>query len=232
MSKRTIISILLSCSSLVFVACDPVEGDLIVQENFTVKRLIESNCADSGSPCWNQDEKAEITADRYTMKMDTESHNRLIINISKSWNTTRLELTLPEGKRLPNNGDLNLSANESGQPFDFKISMQTTVTDSETHRGNESCTERVQTEVCHIVPGTNAGGAPAQKCEMKTVAAKGEKYVEYYFRNVSEKAESLFLKENSSIVVGVYKGSRHNSNKIYTRTDRCELYRPYVYDLK
>lgn len=232
MSKRTITKYILSCLSIVFVACDPVAGDLIVQESFTVKKLIDSQCSDSGPSCWSQDDRAELETGGYSMKIDTESNKRLLIDISKKWDTKRIELILPDSKHLPANGELKLSAQESGQPFDFEIQMQTSVSNSEIQNSIESCSERVQTEVCFVVPGSSSAHSPVKKCEIKTIDAKGQKYVEFYYRTISEQAQALFLKEGTEHELAVYKGSRYSSDKIYTRVDRCELFRPYVYDNK
>lgn len=217
----------LSILSLFLVlGCDPVDGNLTVTKKFTVKKMTDPQCLNDAFSCMNQDENQQVETGSYDMKLDIDSKKSLFLQISKKWTLIKLELNMPENKSVPSTGELKLSASDSGQPFDFTIKSQTDITNSSMQNGSESCSERVQTEVCYIVPGN----PPTKKCEIKWVTAKGLQYVEYYYRNTYQQVESLFLAENTEEVLAVYKGSRSDSDKIYTRRDRCELHRPYVYD--
>lgn len=212
-------------SLLGLIGCDPVEGDLIVKESFTIKKTIEP-CNDYSSNCFNQNDQQAIEAGGYDMKMDVESKNVLSLIISKKWVLHKLELKIPDSKYVPSTGELVLSSQESGQPFDFKMNSKTDISETETQQGSESCTESVQIEQCYVVPGTPA----TRKCELKWVIAKGMQYVEYHYRNTYQQVSAVFSKISNSDELARYSGSRSDSQKIYTRKDRCELYRPYIYN--
>lgn len=219
------LKVLLSIGLIALMGCDPVEGDLIVNESFQIKKVSEP-CNDYSPQCMNQEDSQVLEKGGYGMKMDVESKKTLNLIISKKWASYKLELKLPENKHVPLTGELSLSSKESGQPFDFKMTSQTDINESEVQSASESCTESVQTEVCYVVPGN----PPTKKCELKWVTAKGQQYVEYYYRNTYQQVSSLFMKTGTQDVLAVYKGSRSDSQKNYTRRDRCELYRPYIYN--
>lgn len=217
--------VLLLMSFIALVGCDPVEGDLIVNESFQIKKVVEP-CNDYSPQCMNQDDSQVLEKGGYDMKMDVESQKTLHLLISKKWASYKLELKVPDSKHIPSTGELFLSSQESGQPFDFKLTSQTDIHNSEMQSASEECTQSVQTEVCYVVPGN----PPTKKCELKWVTAKGLQYVEYYYRNTYQQVSSLFTRTGNQDVLAVYKGSRSDSQKIYTRRDRCELYRPYIYN--
>lgn len=222
---QKILRVLSLLSLMGLVGCDPVEGDLNVKESFQIKKVIEP-CNDYSANCLNQDELQTLELGGYDMKMDVESQKVLSLAISKKWALYKLELKVPESKHIPSNGELSLSSQESGQPFDFKMSSQTDVSETATQQGSESCTESVQTEVCYIVPGN----PPRQKCELKWATAKGMQYVEFYYRTTQQRVSAVFSKISSDQVLASYGGSRSDSQKIYTRKDRCELFRPFIYN--
>lgn len=222
---QKILRLLSLLSLLGLIGCDPVEGDLVVKESLQIKKVVEP-CNDYSANCFNQEERQTIEPGGYDMKMDVESKKVLSLAISKKWALYKLELKIPDSKYIPSTGELSLSSNESGQPFDFKMKSQTDVSETAIQQGSESCTESIQTEVCYVVPGT----PPRQKCELKWVTAKGMQYVEFYYRTTQQRVSAVFSKISSDQVLASYDGSRSDSQKIYTRKDRCELFRPYIYN--
>ena len=225
--KSLFTSLLVICS-FYLSGCDPVDGNLILKEDLNVNKEPNESCQNDSLGCLNQELGSTIPAGGYDMKIESSSERMIQLIISKNLTLVKLELNLPKGKQFPQNGELLLKANESGQPFDFLLGSKVEMRNSENYSGNESCTETVLTQVCFIVSGSN-GNQPREKCEMRNVLAKGEQHVEYYYHTVDQYVSAQFLKSGTQEVTGNYSGSRSSSNKIYTRKDRCELYRPYLF---
>lgn len=214
--------------SFYLCGCDPVEGNLFLKEDLGVNKTVNESCQNDSLGCLNQEFGTTIPAGGYDMKIEASSERMIQLIISKKLTLVKLELNLPKGKQFPENGELLLAADESGQPFDFLLGSRVDMRNSEAYSGNESCAENILTQVCFVVSGSN-GSQPREKCEMRNVLAKGEQHVEYYYHTIDQLVSVQFLKTGTQEVKGNYRGSRSSSNKVYTRKDRCELYRPYLF---
>jgi hypothetical protein len=123
-------------------------------------------------------------------------------------------LKLPKGLQIPTNGEIMLSPEQSGQPFETRVGITTNLTKSETRREYESCTIQETEFYCSVV-----GNPPQNVCQPVYRTRWGSKPVEYYMETTDRKIETT-LHQNGEEVAQM-EGSRRDREAVYTFQGLC-----------
>ena len=85
-----------------------------------------------------------------TLKLRTKKKMTLVLNVNGR--TEKLEFSVPKGLRIPtDHGQLRLTSQEVGQPYDMSATANTSVSRSEPRNTVESCSISVMRPVCRDV---------------------------------------------------------------------------------
>lgn len=149
-----------------------------------------------------------------------------------------LELTIREGfgrdrflfktdQDLPTeNGSFTLSSSESGQPYDLKGDLETTVTESGTFSSTESCVydtrwvQKCDYHSCHTHGDTQCCD---HHCRMVEEPIYGTQPYEYYNRYTDTKGVFKLLKPSTGRQVAKGTGEKGRTEQVRTWTGTCHL---------
>lgn len=134
--------------------------------------------------------------------------NKVVANIETGGSTIKMNLTIPENSVIPANGNFDLLAKDSGQPFDVHGTVDTVVTQSQRQSGYETCSYQ----------DTDVSCGP-QGCQQIPVTRWGQQYVEYFVRTTQKDMSFDLVSANGT--VAHFDGSEKTSEKIITAQGRC-----------
>lgn len=204
-------------------ACDPISGRLQVGRSFTVKTAagdpqMGGACPADLYPCANEEKVETIQPGSYNMEISQFGGDNIRIQLGSGSKTMNIDLALPDGQDIPSTGNIALSSQQTGQPFDLQAQTQTTVTRTEPRRDIESCQITWQERVCGLVPG-GPNGKPVHKCRTETFSRPGSRDVEYYYKTTHQDMQAQILAQGSQVATFV--GSRTSTDKIYLYEGPC-----------
>ncbi len=124
-------------------------------------------------------------------------------------------LKLPKKIVLPTNGTLELTAEQSGQPFHTTVHVKTDVRKGDLQRDLENCTVMEHVHECYVT-----GNPPHQVCRYVPRDRWGRKTVEFYVRSYHRQIQAILSPAGDSGSAEVL-GSRVDSERVYTREGYC-----------
>ncbi|MCB0391104.1 MAG: hypothetical protein KDD58_07430 [Bdellovibrionales bacterium] len=243
----------LSLSTVFVVACNPVTGTLSVKENLKLLIPESENCNDQIDwwNCNNSPETVLLQPGTYSLKLNFKSSKAVDIEVKTKSNTTKtIPIEMKNGQSFPEyNGRVSLKGSDIGQNFDLVGDVDSVITESETYREYERCSEQVKRRVCERVyneekisrrndkdgrdhedrnrrdrDDRRGGGRDQVKCETKYVTEYGDRFVEYYYRYTDTKVDLDFLNVKNGELQANYEGTRVESSKIYTYKGACLIH--------
>lgn len=205
--------------TLALAACDPIEGTLQVLQPFTAVSGDSSqpcNFNQYDYPCMNPTENITVEPGSYRMSLDMRGRGLAQLRLDVGRSQKVLELQVPRGKGIPDNGQVVLTSQESGQPFDLIADTVTNISNSETQQGRESCQVPVYEQVCRLE------GQPArERCQTEVRYQTGSQDVTFYYQTKTQNMTAQIQVSGST--VAQLNGSRSNTQKIYTYQSSCYL---------
>lgn len=165
-------------SVLSLTGCEDIPGVLNVVKDFNVIVKGKNKTISQGSHDTSLDFK----------------RNKVIASIKTGDKTDKIEISVPQGAQIPNNGNFELKSAQTGQPFDILGAVQTKVTDSRRYSGMETCQKQEYQTICdpkgcHVVPVTRQGNRQieffyrdtdqAMQFDMTAVAELNNKYAHF-----------------------------------------------------
>lgn len=147
----------------VLTGCNQVDGQLNVTEAFTLKSA--------------QGTTTKIEPGTYTANLSTSIFGKKIkLQLNKS-NDEIYNFKIPDGTKLPENGDFTLKSSDIGQAVELKGTVETKTSDSASKEDYTSCTYTEPYTVCSSGPN----GQPICSVAYRTVfGSQWERYHDHF----------------------------------------------------
>ena len=185
--------IIVLISALLIVGCEDIRGTLQVFKNFKAHtknglQTIKVGAYDTG---------LEFDSDKVTVLLKTESDK------------IEFKINVPRGTQIPNNGNFEIKAAQSGQDFDVLGNNKTVEKRSQTTQEWESCqiqsTPQCGPQGCNFPP-----------------PHFGQKYTEYYLRTVTQDMKiELSAIGNVADKVAEFDGHNSFTQKVIVNENQC-----------
>lgn len=220
---------------LLFTSCVNTKGTFIANENliFKKKKLFSSRL---------KDVPVKVGQYQATLKFKTKKKLKLYLNDKDS----KITFEIPKGTKLPaHNGTLNLTAEQTGQPYDLFGEVQTDFSRSGQRSETESCTWTTYRRECHRVcedkdreprdrddirrdrrrdgdrDGRRRNRTCRRVCEDVPVTHYGHRRVVYHYEYEDKKLFVELMKPASNQMVASFSGSHHSSNRVVDHSSIC-----------
>ncbi len=207
MKKNLVWLTLLACG---MTSCNPVTGILKVEKPLKVIHQQTQNCNPMGHACPDQKETVNINPGNYVIKMQLSSKKLAVISMKTASRQLSLNLNIPNGRGIPENGPFHLTSHESGQPFDFESVMTTKRSDSALQRSFEACQYEQNETVC-----------TPQGCWVEHRIRQGARDIRYIDRTTIQKLEGSFMDPSSKEQLAVLNGDRSSVQRIIQAQGPC-----------
>ncbi len=191
-------------------SCNPVTGLLKVEKPLKVIHQQAQNCNPMGHACPDQKETVNINPGDYVIKMQLSSKKVAVISMKTASRQLTLNLNIPNGRGIPENGPFHLTAQESGQPFDFESVMTTKRTDSTSQRTFEACQVEQNETICN-----------PQGCWIEHRIRQGARDIQYFDRTTVQKLEGSFMDPSSKEQLALLDGDRSSVQRIIQSQGLC-----------
>ncbi len=212
---------------LLLTSCVNTKGTFLAHEGlvFKKKKLFSSRLKD-----------VPVSAGSYqaTFKFKTKKKLKLILNGEDK----KIVFEIPDGTRLPShNGTLNLTAEQTGQPYDLFGEIQTEFSRSGQHSDIESCSWTTYRRECRRVCTDKADEREPRDrddirrdrrdrncrrvCEDVPVTHYGHRRVVYHYEYENKQLFVELLKPASNQMVASFKGTDHSSTRVVDHSSVC-----------
>lgn len=211
--------ILLVVGLLGLAACDPIKGTVEIYKAIKFKsEIAQVGSCGSGEmpPCENTVEYKTFQPGSYKFALSALSRREATLEVKDGRTTAIVRLNLPEGKELSLNGTTVFSANEIEQEFNLKLDAATDITQSETYRDIESCSETEYITVCR--PRSDGRG---EECFQEARTRYGSQEVEYYYEYTTTDLKGTMRSRNNSVLLAQLEGRRVLTDKNYVYKGYC-----------
>ena len=179
--------IVLVISALAFMGCEDIDGRLQVFEKFNVNTKNGVRVTEIGSFATSLDMKR----DRIVALVKTESGK------------IKVTFLVPGNLRLPANGEFEISAADSGQPFAMSGVNKTVELKSKMKSEYQDCMYDGYDVICS-----------PQGCTQVPVHRWGRQYTEYYVRTIKQDLIINALSATAESVAATFTGAASNSQKV------------------
>lgn len=181
-------------SALALMGCDDIDGQLQVFEKFSVNTKNGVKVTEIGNFATSLD-----------MRRD-----RIEASVKTSSGKIKFTFLIPGNLRLPANGEFQISAADSGQPFAMTGINKTVESKSKMKSEYQDCMYDGQDVVC-----------TPQGCTQVPVHRWGRQYIEYYVRTVKQDLMMNALSATADTVAATFTGTASDSQKIIVHEDQC-----------
>lgn len=181
----------LGCAFFI-VGCEDIGGTLQVFKNFNAK-------TDNGTEV--------VAAGSYKTSLDF-GHKQVVATLKQDSKEVKITFQVPKGSDIPDNGPFNITAAQSGQPFDIAGTNKTDSQDSDRRSEYVSCQYQSYQQVCN-----------PKGCQTIPVTRWGSQFTDYYLRTTTEQMQ--FDMVDSSATVAHFTGEASWSEKIVTYQSQC-----------
>lgn len=196
--------VLISTLGLLLAGCK--KEPYIVKSNLEVKQSFDVKTDGS--------EVVSINPGLYPTDLNINS-SRVKAKIKTLNKEVVFRLKLPKKIVLPTNGTLELTSEQSGQPFHTTVHVKTDVKRGELQRDLENCSVFEHVQECYV-----AGNPPTHVCRFAPRERWGRKPVEYYLRSYHRQIQAI-LNPTGETGSAEILGSRVDSERVYTREGHC-----------
>lgn len=181
-------------------SCDPYKG--------TIKIF-------HGLEWIDKDEIVYIPAGSYPAELEFKKKDRVELDVQLEGAEDDIRLHIPEDVHFPEyNGDIFLSSEDSGQPWDVEGEVETNTTRSDAYSARENCSYRARERICERRDGR-------RHCWYEYVTRYGYKEVEYYNKYTRSNIGLDLIDPASQRLLANFKGYRSDSEKVYTFQGNC-----------
>lgn len=193
--KRFLSVGLLVTAALAMTGCEDLPGVLIVTKNFNV--LVKGK-------------EKKVPAGQHETSLDFKK-DRVVATIKTADGNLKVELAVPKGAQIPDNGNFELRSSQTGQPFDILGAVQTKVTNSPTQTGYEACQVQDYTHICD-----------PRGCHAVPIVRQGNRFIEFYFRDTDRAMQfDMTAISNVQDKYSRFDGRSQTREKVLIRTGPC-----------
>ena len=180
----------------VLVGCEDMEGTFKVYQPFQVNTKEGLKTIPKGDFGSSLDFKKE----------------KVVVTLMTAEAVTRMTIRIPNGTKIPANGEFLISAAEAGQPFAISGTQKTDEKRSSVKSGYESCSYPDRDVVCDQFG-----------CHERPVTRWGQQEIEYYDRILKQELRINVLDKVPSMaaVLATFSGSTSQTEKVILRQGRC-----------
>ena len=181
-------------SLIALIGCEDIAGNLQVFQRFNVNTKNGVKIAEVG----NYNTSLDIKRDRVIASVKTDSGK------------IKVTLLIPDGVRIPANGEFTISADQSGQPFAMLGINKTVESKSKIKSEYQDCMYDDYDVICN-----------PQGCHQVPVKRWGRQYTEYYQRTVKQDLILNALADTSEAIAATFTGAASVSEKVIVHKDQC-----------
>ena len=199
------------------MGCDPIEGVITLNQKLNFMAQPTGGC--NGDGAFNcQPYSDAVKAGQQSVQIEQRNRSEISIKVGSGFKAKYILLNT-QNKEIPSNGRFVLTSQESGQPFDIDVDLNTLVTDGPQMHDRSTCTvERRGYEQCYLMPGQN-GSKGVNRCVTRIDVYYGTRDMDYFNRTTHTHLEGGILVSGSK--VGQMSGDRSNSERIVTYDSGC-----------
>lgn len=205
-------SVLAAVALFALAACD-LPGSLTATQSFSLK-----------------DKKGRVVpleAGRSYNAAISKDDGMLKIEIKNVYgNDYKVLVPPPAGQTIPEQeGEIFVSAAQSGQPVDMHGIMNTAFDRGPDQYGSQRCYEYRPVQVCQQVwVQDNHGGHYVYQCHMEQQQVPGDQEVVYHVERETRTGTIHFMQPNKSTTVGQFYGQAVSTNNVVTWQGYCRTY--------
>lgn len=150
----------------------------------------------------------------YNTVLKINSKSKATLTVKAANASYDLVLTIPNGVNIPSeNGPLNLTAKQSGQPFDLAGNLATHTYQTEVQSGSQSCQVQEPEQYCW--------GGPNPGCSTQWVTRPGWQQVQFYDVVTEKNLTAEIRQTGTAHVSGNLSGTNSESQRHYLRQGPC-----------
>lgn len=154
-----------------------------------------------------------VPAGTHNVEIDADNTSATI-SLRLAGQNEKIRLNIPRNRIPKERGGFEVSASESGQPFNMIGRLDTDYQRTGHFRGWESCSRTIPREVC----GYDSNGH--WRCWIEYVTVYGQQQVEYYHLITLQHLE-VELTNSSRQTLAAIDGRNSKTNKVYTYQGYC-----------
>jgi len=190
--------VILGAASLVALSgCDNVGGQLKVRKALVA--VVDGQAATIPAGTYN----ATIEGSANIFK------TQISLDLALKGGTGHILFNVPSGVAVPKeDGELKLTAAQSGQPFDMDGKIATNVQEGSVQSGVESCTRNETEQRCD-----------GSSCHTETITITGQQDVQYHSEDTIRDVNVTISKAGA--VLATFSGERDDSSKVYDYQGAC-----------
>ena len=161
-----------------------------------------------------EDGNVHLSPGQYDSTLKFKSKKELRLEIQN--NNNDITFNIPRGTTLPETrGNINLSAEQTGQPYDLSGSVDTQYDRSGPYTNLESCTYVVRQQVCQRNPQGE------RVCHYENVTVYGRRQVQFHYEYELKSFIANFLVPDQNTNIGQFHGSYRDSRTVYDYYGPC-----------
>lgn len=180
----------------VLVGCEDMEGTFKVFQPFHVN---------------TKEGLKTIPVGNFESSLDFKKE-KVVVTLMTADAATRMTIRIPQGTKIPANGEFLISAAEAGQPFAVSGTQKTIETRGSIRSEYESCSYTYRDVVCD-----------QHGCREFPVTRWGHQYTEYYNRTVEQELaiNALDVAPGMEPILATFSGATSQTEKVILRKDSC-----------
>lgn len=206
---------------VILVGCDgkPIVGEINVKEAIHYKAAL-TNCLNSDhfDESCNRTDAPIIQPGKYSVSLRQSGKNTVKVEVKNKAITHKFDLKTND-KKIPLDGDFNLTSGQSGQPFDFTSKIKSENSESPEYSGENSCVEEEYGGSHCYISSRSADGSMVETCEIRRIIYQGEEQERYYYATTS--TGLIGQVSVGSKVIANIDAERNISKKIVTYSSGC-----------
>lgn len=162
-----------------------------------------------------------LPAGTYQTSFEFSSEDKMKLTFKRPGDDLDVKIKFPSRSDFPRrNGDIFLSASETGQRYDILGHISTEYSQSRTYRETESCTWTDYRTDCYTVCDGPYGRC-RQVCRRVPYTHYGYQNVEYRYEYTDRELELELVKPQDNQSVADYAGTDRDTQKVYTYQSSC-----------
>lgn len=195
------------------MGCKEFSGEFTVHEPIELKE----------HHLFGKDRRNFSAGEKYTARLEAVDSDTFKLKVSHGNKVRTFKFLVPDNSIPRNYGNFHVPASQvNKQNYGFEGIVDTDITNSDEHRGTESCSETFTVDVC--VCKRDDEDRRYKSCHTEFETVWGSQDVTYYYKNTHTYLDADLIDGNNNPVAS-FKGDHYAQDKIYTFQSRCFLNR-------
>lgn len=186
-------------AAILLVGCEKIEGQLNITKDL---KLVNS-----------KGDTHLLKVGTYSADINAKTSKKITLRLN---NDSDEKFVFAHNGNIPDNGTFTITSKVSGQPVDLSGDVKTSVTDSATSQGSESCTYQVPEQVCY--PTGPYGG---MSCSIQYRTVYGMQWITFFDRTTSKNVNLSVKVAGSADESADFHGNIAFSERIVTNSSGC-----------